>query len=372
MENKINLKTKYKVRVSFDDPSSVNDIIISYYLPLIQSKSFSLYSTLLLDSRNTMINTIFISIDRIVSMLNLSFEDIENAITKLEIVNLIKIFKYSDDKIIFHMLKPLSPKEFNNSFQLRELLKSAAGNNNFEISNKLFNSLKDHNLDHDLENLTKKLKVDKTKGQKLNVSYDFDLIKSVLIAKKIDWNSFWNKDLEQVILDLVIVYRISAFDIAIEIIEELKKGSINLDSLRDKIRINFEKGNNFNSIIDSGNKTKEIKLEYLKEMNVKDYFVSKLNRVPSPKENKMIVKLNNEYRMKNDMINILIDYSILVNDGAINENYIFKIADTSLKENINTSEKLIQHLRVSYKMKKTKNVKEFINKNIQMKDKPIF
>jgi len=185
MKNKINLKTKYKVKISFDDFSSVNDILVSYYLPLIQSKAFSLYSLLVLDSRNTMMNTIFISMDRIVSMLNLSFQDIEKSIIKLELVNLLSVLKYENDKIIFQLKKPLSPKQFNKSFQLTELLKSSIGNDNFEINNKLFNSLKNINGD-DLEKLTSKLSLGKNNKSNLNVSYDFDLIKSVLVAKKID------------------------------------------------------------------------------------------------------------------------------------------------------------------------------------------
>ena len=161
--------------------------------------------------------------------------------------------------------------------------------------------------------------------------------------------------MEQVILDLVIVYKVSAFDIALEIINELEKGTIDVIKLRSKIKKDFEKENNFNSIVELSSKTKESKLKYLEKIDVKDYFISKLNRVPSPKENIMITKLKSEYGLNDNMINILIDYSILVNNGAINENYINKIAETSLKENINTPEKLIQHLRVSFKIKKVNN-----------------
>ena len=375
MKNKrISIHSKYKTKISFDDYSSVNDIIVSYYLPLIRSEAFSLYQALIIDARNPMINSLFVSIERIISMINLSIDDIEKAISRLELVDLIKVLKDSEDKLIFSLKKPLSPLEFNNSTQMIELLKSSAGNDNLEINNKLFNSMK-NNDQSGFESTTKDIDLSVKKEVKkgsLNVGYDFDSIKNILISKGINWNSYWTKELEQNLLNLIIIYRVTAFDISLELIKEIENGNFNIKTLVNRIKNDFSKNKNIDSIISAGEQTTEVKLDFLKKVPVKDYFIHKLNRLPSPVEEKMITKLVNEYGFDSYQINVLIDYSIIVNDGAINENYIYKISNTINKQKIDTPEKLIQHLKISYKMKNNNHTKKSINSNKEMIDKPIF
>ena len=51
MKNNIDIHSKYKVKVLYDDFATTNDILVSYYLPLIRSSAFSLYSLLAVDSK---------------------------------------------------------------------------------------------------------------------------------------------------------------------------------------------------------------------------------------------------------------------------------------------------------------------------------
>ncbi len=361
MENKrLDINSKYKAKISFDDYSNVNDILVSYYLPIIRSEAYSLYSALVIDSRNNMINTFYVSIERLISMLNLSMNSIEDSIARLELVNLLEVYKEGDNDFVFKLLKPLSPQEFNNSEQFTELLKSSAGDENLNINNKLFNSMKDEDLNRE-NSITKGIdistKMDKTNA-KLNIEYDFDSIKNILNAKGIDWSVYWSKEVEEKLLNLMVIYKIKSFDVAVELIHEIETMNFSIDNLTNTIREKFIKNRDIKSIISAGEKTTEIKLDFLSQISVKDFFIHKLSRTPSPTEEKMITKLINSYGLNNYQINILIDYSIIVNDGAINKNYIFKIADTILKENIDTPEKLIQHLKVSYKLKTTGKAEE--------------
>lgn len=374
MENKIGINSKYKAKISFDDYSSVNDIIISYYLPLIRSEAFSLYSALTIDARNTMINSMFVSIERLISMINLSIDSIEKSIARLELVNLIEVLKDTEGRVVFNIKRPLSPEEFNNSPQMVELLKGSAGNDNLQINNRLFNSMKDKSI-VGFKSLSKDIDLSttpKTVKAALNVEYDFDSIKNVLVAKNIDWSNYWSTELEERLLNLIVIYKITSFDIAIELIKEIETGKFNVECFVSRIKEEFIRNTDIDSIISAGEETTEIKLDFLSQMPVKDYFIHKLSRVPSPTESEMITKLINKYGFNSYQINILIDYSLIVNDGAINKNYIYKIADTALKENINTPEKLIQHLKVSYKMKKDKKTNTSLDANKQMIDVPEF
>ncbi len=375
METKrLTIETKYKSKISFDDFSSVNDILVSYYLPIIKSEAFSLYSALVIDARNQMINTIYVSIERLISMINLSLDKIEDSISRLELVKLIEVYKDDEDRVTFKLNRPLSPEEFNNSEQFTELLKSSAGNENLQINNRLFNSLKDHDLDYE-NSLTKSINIS-SKFEKpsanLNVEFDFEVVKNILNAKQIDWSAYWTKELEEQLLNVIVIYRITSFDIAIELIKEIESGHFDLTNLVNRIRNDFIKNDDINSIIEAGDNTTEIKLDFLSQLSVRDYFVHKMNRVPSPTEEEMIVKLVSSYGLNDYQINILVDYSVIVNEGAVNKNYIFKIADTILKEKIDTPEKLIQHLKVSYKMRSLDKPNNLSDLEKIMEDKPIF
>lgn len=355
MEKIISFETKYRARISFDDHSSVNDILVSFYLPLIRSDALALYNILMADSRNTMINSIYINIDRLISMINLSIESLYEAITKLELVNLIEVFKDGDNQLLFILKKPLSPNEFNHSFQLSELFKSKSGSENLEISNKLFNSMKGNNSD-ELELLTKEINLNITsdglnKG-KLNVEFDFSSIKSILHSRKINYNKFWNRTIEKKLIDLIVVYRISSLDIGIELVNQIETEGFDLDKLIIKIKDNFSKKEAIESLVEKSDMNIKSKLDYITQMSVIDYFVSRLNRKPSMTESEMIKTLKLEYNFKDEIINILVDFSIIINNGAVNKNYILKISDTLLKEGYSTIEEVTKHLKVAYNLRK--------------------
>ncbi len=354
--NKLDLQSKYKAKISFDDISSTNDILVSYYLPIIKSDAFSLYSALSVDARNTMINSVYVSIDRLVSMINLSVEKINESISRLEIVNLIELYRDEDDNITFNLKKPLSPMEFNESEQFTSLMKSATGKDNLNISNKLFNSLKDMELSSK-EKLTKKVDISDLKesnNAKLNVEYDFDSIKNILNARKLDWSVYWSNELEESLLNLIVIYRISSFDVALAIIELIESNQFSLDNLSDKIRKDFSQEVDITSIIEAGDRTTEIKLDYIGQLKVRDYFVHRLDRQPTTLEEKMISELMGKYNLDDHKVNLLIDYSIIINEGVVNVNYINKIAETVVKEKLDTPEKIVQHLKTSYQARENK------------------
>ncbi len=375
MKNKkIDINSKYKAKISFDDYSNVNDILVSYYLPIIKSEAFSFYSALVIDSRNNMINSIYVPVERLVSMINLSVDKMEDAISRLELVNLIEVFKNDNNEVTFKLNKPLTPEEFNKSEQFVALLKSSAGTENLYINNKLFNSLKEHDLDEE-HSITEKVDISskvEVPLAKLNVEFDFDSIKNILNAKQIDWSLYWSNELEQELMNVIVIYRITSFDIAIELIKEIESGSFDVSNIISNIRRDFIEKEDISSLMEVGDKTTEAKLDFLSQLTVRDYFVHRLSRTPSPTEEEMIVKLVNKYNLNDYQINILVDYSIIVNGGAVNKNYIFKIADTIIKENIDTPEKLIQHLKVSYKVREANNQNNKSEAQKLMEDQPVF
>lgn len=354
MENKrINLETKYRSKLSFDESASVSDVLASYYLPLIKTHAHSFYLALMADGKNSMINTVYVPIDRLVTMLDFSLETIENCISRLELVNLIEVMSDNNNRLIFLLKKPLTPVEFNNSEQFMELLISKAGRENVEINNKLFYSLRDQFVDGFKTTTTEiELNIDGNSSEaKLNISFNFDRVKNILNSKGIDWSSFWTDEFEAKLLDYIVIYKISSFDIAVEIFAQISKEGFNEEKIFASIKQNASKETNVDSLIEAGDNTKEIKLDYLSTLTVKDYFIFKLNREPSDLEMVMITKLKNKFGLNDNLINILIDYSVIVNKGKVNRNYITKIAETVIKEKMDEPEALVKYLKTAYKIK---------------------
>ncbi len=375
MKTNLNLETKYKAKISFDDYSSANDILVSYYLPLIKPVAFSLYNALMADARNTMINTIYINVDRLVSMINLSFERLEKAITKLELVNLLEVYQENDNNLMFILKKPLTPQEFNNSFQLSELFKSKSGNDNLEISNKLFNSMRSNSGEGKIlltEETNLNISADGISKDKLNVEFDFTNIKSILNARGVDYSAFWSKELEKRLIDLIVVYRISSLDIGVEIISLVENNEFEIEKLVKKIQDDFVKDKTIDSLAESGEVTTQVKLDYITSVSTRDYFISRLNREPSTTEQEMISTLNTKYGFKDEIVNILVDFSIIVNSGAVNKNYIIKIADTLLKEGYNTVSEITRHLKVAYNLKKEDKTQSSLESKELMDEIPEF
>lgn len=358
MKNKrFDLNTKYRAMVSFDDFSNASDIMVSYYLPIIGSESFTLYMALMTDSRNELIRHNYITIEeRLLPMINMSIEKISEAIIKLEILKLIEVFVEENGNVNFKLIKPLSPSEFNESEHFSQILRTACGNSNLEISNRLFNSLKNDNvegatLSTEKVDLTERINVEPAR---LNVEVNIDSVKDVLNARGIDWSVFWTSEIESKLSNFILLYEVSALDIAIELMKEHESGEFDIGNVEKRLSKAFSTIRDVNSLITAGDNTTEVKFELMGQLSMRDFFIYRLDRVPTSDEEKMIQQLKTKNKLNDEMIQVLIDFSILSNDGAIVPNYITKIASTVVKDGIKDTAHLMRHLKTAYKVKKNK------------------
>lgn len=351
--NDLTLEKKYKVQIIFDDSTVIKDTLISFYLPLMKSEAYALYMFFITESKNPMISTLFQPIERIISMLNISIERIMKLLIKLEILNLIKINEMIDGEYIFEILEPLKPEEFINSPQMLELLISSIGEQNLEINKKMFNSIRKSTITPNNKiDLTTKSEIN---TNSLNVDFQFETIKNILLAKKIDPISIWSEELEKSIIDQVVIYNISSFDISVEIINLIENNNFTIKYLESTIKNKYTRTENIDEILNISEKRSEKKLNILRNISIDEYIKNKFNREISEFEKKLIIKLKKQFNIDNEKIIILFDFSAIVNDNVIVENYILKIAKTMQKNKIDTTEKLINHLKTSYKLRGNNN-----------------
>jgi len=194
MEKKINRELQYNAKLSFDQSSSLNDILMYYYTPVIGVEAISLYNFILSEANNAYINNIYISQDRIISMLNLSEEALNKAITKLEIVGLMTVYVQpkSRNKITFVLNEPMLPTAFDKAEKLKSILIAAVGKENYEINNRYFNSNKFVKSDEEVS-LTREFELvasNLRSVRDVNVSYNFDLLFDILAEMNIKYEKF--------------------------------------------------------------------------------------------------------------------------------------------------------------------------------------
>ena len=82
-----------------------------------------------------------------------------------------------------------------------------------------------------------------------------------------------------------------------------------------------------------------------KLINAEQYLYSIFKKNISIFERKIIGILKEEYLLKDEVINVIIDFSLYKTNGKLNKKYIFKIAQTFNGLNINSCELAIEHFR---------------------------
>ena len=82
-----------------------------------------------------------------------------------------------------------------------------------------------------------------------------------------------------------------------------------------------------------------------KLINAEQYLYSIFKKNVSIFERKIIGILKEQYLLKDEVINVIIDFSLYKTNGRLNKKYIFKIAQTFNGLNINSCESAIEHFR---------------------------
>ncbi len=356
--SKFNINNKYKTKLSFDYYPIPNDVLNYYYLPLIGTKALSLYSFLITEAKNFYTNEFFLNQERLISMLNLTSEKITFALTKLETIGLLEIYVDSieKDKIIYVLNEPLLPSNFMKNEKLSTLLKNKIGENNFYQNNHYFNNVK-FKGDNNLDLLTKKIDLENCQQNHqlydLQINYDFSVLFKILDSKNIDYESNWDDNFEEIIKDAILFYGLSIVDI-VDIFENInKKHQITalyfkkyLDDTRTK------KNQNLDQLLVGKNNALKTKKQLLDTKNSGDFFRIIIGREMNIKEQEFFKSLINDSNYNTAMVNRLIDYCNLANNGIINLNFLKKIANTTKKHGIDNVEKLEKHLKIANMLSK--------------------
>lgn len=369
-------------------------IIISLYEPIIGPIAVSLYLTLWADLDKLEIMSKDFTHHHLMTILKTKLIDIENARKSLEAVGLLKSYIKRNDNIneyLYELYSPLSASEFLNHPVLSVLLLNNIGENEYNI---ILNNYKRHTFSKgDYEEITssmnetfksvnesvyeENIRSVKKLGVNIESSIDFELLESTL-PKGLVTSKTFNKKTRDLINQLAFIYNIDSIKMS-EIIRLVidEYGIINKDKLRISTRKNYEYNNNGSlpTIVyrtqpeylksPSGDLSNRGKMIHVFE-NTKPYdFLKSKNRgiKPTSRDLKLLEHLAVDFDLPPGVINVLVDYALLVNNGKLNSAYLETIAGDWSRRNVKTVEDAMSIAEKGHK-KNVKVVKEITKKDV--------
>lgn len=348
-----NNSAKYQViknsSIIYDDYITVS----KYYQPIIGPVATLIYINFLnevLAQSKGEIN----SISKLQVYINTSLDKIYYALKILIKADLVEMYKSNDDELyVFGIKSPLSAKEFLNDDNFSHLLYN-------QVGEKVYNDI-ESSVNADVFNFENFSKVDDTVENKKPVDpyftyfskleLDNDIVDIHRLCKVANLNKLSKIEIET-ILPLCKSYN------EIDVVKFIKAISI----IRDDVNEDIEKV-----------ETKEDALLVFDKYD-SEMFLSKLSggRELTFSEDKLIKSLRENYKLIDPVINVLIDYVLLINDKNLNKNFVEAIAANWSRKNLTTSVEAMEFVREFNKKKTQANneiqgniVPEWLNKEKQ-------
>ncbi len=343
-------------------------VIINLYEPIIGSNSVSLYLTLWSDLDKMELMSSNYTHHHLMTLLKSGLDSIKKSREALEAVGLIKTYVKESDSIneyIYELYSPLSAYEFLNHPILSVLLLNNIGELEFNNIKRYYRKSSVSKADYTeiTSTMNETFKVVESsavinenirKFNKLGINLannlDFDLIeasipKGLLNAKAL------NKKTRELINQLAFVYNLDSIKMSNIIIASVDTfGLIDKDKLRENARSNYQYNNNGDlpTLIyrtqpnylktPSGDTSNKGKIIYAFE-NTRPYDFLKIknkNVEPTPRDLRILEHIAVDFMLPAGVINVLVDYTLKVNDGVLSKGYLETIASEFSRKGIKT------------------------------------
>lgn len=384
---------------------SENDrkIISMLYQPIIGSTAVSLYYTLWADLDKTELMSMEYTHHHLMTSLRMKIDIIVNARKKLEAIGLLKTFvkKGNENNYVYEIFSPISASEFFNHPILNIVLYNNIGKKEYENLISYFKVPKINlssyeeltsNFDEVFESvpmtsydsLNEDLKVNKTGEIKIDESFDFDLLIS-LVPEGIITPRTFSKEIKELINNLSFVYNMDASSMKSPILSSIKEnGLIDKTLLRKNVRnyYKYENENKLPSLIYKsqpeylknpiGSDDKRAKMIYIFENTSPYKFLKgKSNGAkPSTRDLNIIETLLNDFKLNPGVVNVLVDYVLKINNKRLTRAFIETIASQWKRLNVETVEEAMKEAEKEYKKTKSTVKVGSVNKVVKEEKLP--
>ena len=378
-------------------------VLIDLYQPIIGNKAISLYYTLLNDLNKNVYSS-EMTHHHLLSVMQLSLDEIVNARERLEAVGLLKTYykKGEVNNYVYVLYSPLSPNEFLNHPMLNVVLYNNLGKKEYENLVSTYKvpriNLKDYeDISSSFDSIFLSVPnnsflqnedlASKNKNEiKFKNEIDFTLlIEALKMPEKV-----FTKEIKYLITTLSYIYNIDILTMQNLIKSSLsEKGTIDKEYLRKACRnfYQFENSGNLPTLIHSkqpehlksptGDTSKKALMIYTFEnTNPYQFIKSKY------KDGKVITRdltliesLLIDLKLTPGVVNVLLDYVLRTNNQKLNKAYVETIASSWKRLGIETVEEAMKecikaHNKKSKQTKETKKetVPSWFNEQIEKKE----
>ena len=386
-------------------------ILTMLYQPIIGSDSINLFFTLWMDLDKNEFMSIEENHHHLMTSMSMPLDKIVTAREKLEAIGLLKTFfkeKEDSNNYVYELFSPISASEFFSHPILNIVLYNAVGKseyqritnyfkipriniNDYEDITKEFSDIFTSTPSTTFENNIQNVKSNNSLGISLDNKVDFDYLISSMPKETINEKTF-TKEIRKLINDLSWIYNLEIDELKNIILSSLNsKNMIDKTTLRKNARNYYQYQNNgrLPSLIFQnqpeylrspiGKDSKRAKLIYTFETTSPYNFLKSKNNgaKPTDRDLKLIENLSLDLELKPAVINVLLDYALMVNNNKLNKNFIEAIASQWKRLNIETAEEAMnQALKESKKKnnttktytKKENIVPEWFGKEIEKED----
>jgi replication initiation and membrane attachment protein len=370
--------------------------LIDLYQPIIGNKAVSLYFTLLNDLNKQEILSTTNTHHHLLSIMQMSLEEIVSSREKLEAIGLLRTYLKKDNinNYVYILYSPLQPNEFLNHPILNVVLYNNLGKKEYqkiletykipritlkdykEISLKfdeVFSSVPVSNIIPN-EDIISKNKTEIT----FKNAIDFELLISGVNSNMINEKIF-TKDIRELINNLSFIYNIDVLTMQNLIKTSItEKGTIDKETLRKSARnfYQFENSGNLPTLIYSkqpehlknptGDVSNKAKMIYTFEnTNPYQFIKSKYKDGKVIKKDLLLIEeLLIDLKLTPGVVNVLLDYVLRVNNKKLNKAYVETIASHWKRLGIETVEEAMNICIKEHK----KTIKKVPNTNTKTKE----
>ena len=381
-------------------------IIIDLYQPIIGNSAMSLYFTLLNDLEKNKVITEDNTHHHLLSVMQISLEEIKIAREKLEAIGLLKTYLKKDhiNNYVYVLYAPLSANNFLNHPILNVVLYNNIGKKEYE---KIINSYKVPRITlKEYEEITSKfeevftsvpksnfivndsLLTKNTSEIKFKKEIDFELLITGINSPFITEKNF-TKDIKELINNLSYIYNIDVLTMQGLIKSNIsEKGIIDKDLLRKSARnfYQFENNGNLPNLIYSkqpehlktptGDASKRAKMIYTFENTSPYQFIKSKykNGKVIQRDLILIEELLVDLKLSPAVVNVLLDYVLKINNQKLTKNYVLTIGSNWKRLGIETVDEAMNACRKEFKkvdkklpsyQKKETKVPEWFDQKIQ-------
>ena len=365
-------------------------IISMLYQPIIGSIATSLYYTLWSDLDKTELLSMEYTHHHLMTSLRIKMDVIVTARKKLEAVGLLKAFVKKDNvnNYVYELYSPISASEFFNHPILNIVLYNNVGKKEYETLlsyfkvprinlssydeiTSSFDSVFESIPSNTYDNLNEDLRVNKTGDIKIDKSFDFEMLESIVPNGLITSRTF-SKEVRELINNLSFVYNMDADSMKSPILNSIKEnGLIDKVLLRKNVRnyYKYENENKLPSLVYKsqpeylknpvGSDDKRSKMIYVFENTTPYNFLkgSSNGAKPSARDLNLLEDLLTDFKLNPGVVNVLIDYVLKINNKKLTRNYVEAIASQWKRLNVETVEEAMKAAEKEYKKDKKKEEK---------------